>query len=582
MKKFIPSEVDLLQTINLQSYQKTKNGEIATPKGYSERSKSIINNGFGYHSAVNRLHIIKLANNFPTIDSDYNGDERFEPKTAYDLCRLGGNGYGAVNYHIEDFIYCKHFGQPINKLITLRRFPYGTTDNIYDTYNQMEPDIARMVTYMTQDNNKLDDVLSFGYGLKWKQLTAEFEQASMIGDQSGFEKFSKTVMQFIDPILAKNVLNGQNKLNYDPKHDSNKVYGPVDSVAETHIRDVGIEFNKEFEITFEYELRAWGGRGPEASMKDVLANILATTFVNAKFWSGARYWVGERPSQFLDRARFMAPDSIEEWFYGAKREINNALNSILAGVGKSGSAIGALRQVMSNVVNSGVIRNGVMIGLGKMLDSVGRPSIPVMNSLLSGEPIGNWHLTIGNPLNPIMCVGNLMMQNVEIKFPTDALSYGDFPTKMNAVVRLKPAMPKDKASIEMMFNMGKQRIYHNPKKVRAKRNRVNINEQYRGFYGFGKDDIERTIKDVHDFVSEDSGTGIDYDDSSTTYDSNGNQTNIYREPFYDNSYQDLFNNSNNSKTISEIISVNSIFVPSVADQPEGVGFTNEYDSKRTI
>ena len=75
-------------------------------------------------------------------------------------------------------------------------------------------------------------------------------------------------------------------------------------------------------------------------------------------------------------------------------------------------------------------------------------------------------LTVGNPDNPIMCIGNLMCTGMEIKFPTDELSYGEFPTKVSFEVRLKPGMAKDRAGIETMFNMGRQRIYHNPKKIK--------------------------------------------------------------------------------------------------------------------
>jgi hypothetical protein len=96
-------------------------------------------------------------------------------------------------------------------------------------------------------------------------------------------------MSFVDPVLAQNTLRGENKLNYDPKHDQNKVYGPVDSITSTNIRDVGFDYNQEFDLVFEYELRSYGGRTPEFAMKDVIANILATTYNNGKFWPGSRY-----------------------------------------------------------------------------------------------------------------------------------------------------------------------------------------------------------------------------------------------------------------------------------------------------
>lgn len=495
-----------MEEVKFLQYEQSTN--IGKPKGMSDASFSRLSSDKTYGSLVNKLHLIKLAGNFPASDLNISKDSRFQPKTFIDLCKM--SGHGAHEYDAEDFLYVKKLDFPVNRLITLRRFPKPVTDNIYDKFNQAEPDIARMVTFFDQDTNKLDELLSFNYGMKWKELTSEMEQASAVGDQSGFTGFSKKVMSFVDPVLAKNTLMGENKLNYDPKHDQNKVYGPVDSITSTNIRDVGFDYNQEFDLVFEYELRSYGGRTPEFAMKDVIANILATTYNNGKFWPGSRYWVGERPSQFVDKMQFMNPDSIDEFLSGAYTNLKSAIGAFAT----KGSAIAQLKNAMSN---------GLAIALGKILDNVGRPSILVMNSLLSGEPTGYWHLTIGNPDNPIMCIGNLLCTNVEFKFPTDSLSYGDFPTKLQVNVKLKPGQPKDKAGIETMFNMGKQRIYHNPKSVKIEKNNNNISRKARRFYGFDDiNSIKETINQVFDFVAENTVEVVsDVSDSVT----NSNNTN---------------------------------------------------------
>lgn len=470
-------------------YEKSNN--IGYPKG---ANKSLLNAGEKHGSLVNKLHLMKLANDYPAADTGYANDkfQRFDPKTFSDLCKMDQS---AAQYDADDFLYCKNLGFPINKLITLRRFPYPCTDNIYDKFNQSEPDIARMVTYFNQEVNKLEDLLGFNYNMKWKELTAEMDSASAIGDQSGFNNFLKKTMEIIDPILSKNALKGENALNYDPKHDQNKVYGPVDSITQTHIRDVGFEFNKEFDISFEYEMRSISGRTPEYAFKDILANVLATTYNNGKFWPGSRYWIGERPSSFIKNFQFMSPDSIDQFLQGSYDTLKNSLSAFKDG----GSAIKQLKNAMTN---------GLNVALGKLLDKVGRPSILVMNSLLSGEPTGYWHLTIGNPHNPMMCIGNLICTGVDVSFPTDSLSFGDFPTKLLVKVKLKPGMPKDKAGIEMMFNMGKQRIYYNPAKIIVNRNSNIVSKQARSFYNFDEASVKETIKETFDFVADEIGIVI--------------------------------------------------------------------------
>ena len=58
-----------------------------------------------------------------------------------------------------------------------------------------------------------------------------------------------------------------------------------------------------------------------------------------------------------------------------------------------------------------------------------------------------------------MCIGNLICTGVDVNFPTDVLTYGEFPNSLKFTVHLKPAMPLDRAGIEKIFNRGQQRIY---------------------------------------------------------------------------------------------------------------------------
>lgn len=469
--------------INISTPEYEADTNFGVPKG---ANSALINKDSGTNSVMNKMFLIKIANKFPAMEKDYAGRKAdfFTPKTFVDLCKIK---IGACQYEAEDFLYCKNLGFPINRLITLRRFPIPCTDNIYDKSIQEEPDIARMVTYFSQDVNKLDELLSFSYNMKWKELTAEMEQATMQGDQSGFSGFMKTMMTVVDPVLAQNTLQGGNKLNYDPKHDQNKIYGPVDSISTTHIRDVGLEFNKEFEVVFEYELRSIGGKSPEYAMKDVIANILACTYNNGKFWPGSRYWIGERPGQFYKKFDWMNPDSIDDFLFRAHKELKDAIGKFSEG----GSALKMLKNI---------VRNGFAVAIGKLLDTVGRPSIAMMNSLLTAEPTGNWHIAIGNPENPIMVMGNLMCMGVDISFPTDSLSYGDFPTKLMAKVKLKPAQPKDKAGIEMMFNQGRHRIYFQPKTVKKASSESILSRKARGFFEYEDSAIDKTIDQSFDFI----------------------------------------------------------------------------------
>lgn len=483
---------------------------VVDPATGKSKNDPKLSQGTITNSLINRLHLVKLEG-CPPNDKDYKSvmERAFSVKTFLDLVMLNKEtDIAGFEYNSDDFNYCTKKGYPINHMITLRRFPFPCIDNIYDTDVQPEPDIARMVTYFDQETNKLEDILSFSYGLRWKQLTAEYEQATMQGEQTGLSGFMLKGAQLMgDEELVKNRLRGEVGSNVDPKYDQNRVYGPVDSINETHIREVGLDFSKEFDITFEYSLRDYGGRTPEYVMKDIISNVLACTYTDADFWPGARFWVGKRPSKALNKYKWMNSDNIDDIFTGFDKTLNDFKASLKSFFESKGTAIDTLKKIISGSIGAAI---------GKILDKVGRPGIVTTSSLLSGEPVGLWHLTIGNPVNPILCMGNLLCTGVDVKFPEDSLSYGDFVTKMVFNVKLKPAMPRDRAGIEMMFNMGKGRIYWPPAKVEISKN-ASPNSPYKKNSGTIKTKdsknnevsaLDMSIGNLYHFVVDKSSTGV--------------------------------------------------------------------------
>lgn len=411
------------------------------------------------YSIFNDFNVISLhKGNYPITDEQTKNkrDEYFNPSSAIDLIQ---RPVGASIFSPRDFILCARYGLPINRMITLRRFPYPAPDNIFEIDNTQidgraaasEPDIGRLVTYMDQETNKISDVCKFSFNMKWKELNATTEDAAqdLQGDREGVSKFMRSFSALIDNgTLSQNAVQGEHRLQVNPVADQNKVYGPVDSIARTYIRDIGLENEMKFSIVFDYELRSINGMNPKMMFIDLLSNILAVTFNNGRFWGGARFWVGGRPSNMMRKLAFMNPRNAEEFMRGASIAVKEAVKELSTPQG----ALETLKRIASN---------GLNLALGKILDKLGRPSIVTMNSLLTSEPVGDWHLTIGNPLNPIMSIGNLRLTNTEIEFG-DRLGFDDFPTTIKVTCDLEPGQPRDRAGIEMIFNKGYNRTYWTP------------------------------------------------------------------------------------------------------------------------
>jgi hypothetical protein len=65
---------------------------------------------------------------------------------------------------------------------------------------------------------------------------------------------------------------------------------------------------------------------------------------------------------------------------------------------------------------------------------------------------------VGNPLNPIAMIGNLICTNVKINF-NDELGPDDFPTEIKASFTLAPGRQRHRGDWESMFNRGNGRLY---------------------------------------------------------------------------------------------------------------------------
>ena len=95
---------------------------------------------------------------------------------------------------------------------------------------------------------------------------------------------------------------------------------------------------------------------------------------------------------------------------------------------------------------------------GKLQNMLGRPQMYLFNSLLSGDNVGLWHVTIGNPRNPIAVKGNLILKDAKIQH-YGPLGQDDFPTGLRVIVTLEHARPRDMVDIQKMYTRGIMAIY---------------------------------------------------------------------------------------------------------------------------
>jgi hypothetical protein len=390
----------------------------------------------------------------------------------------------AYRYQYSDFALAKYYNKiPNNMLITLRRFAYPAADDIItpkgldkDGKTQVsiqQPDIARAVTWLGEaPGNAIGDIIKFKNGFGWDEAESAVQDKPS-KQQAASGSFGNMVQNNMILSAMANAGAGRdavaanaNKQNagYDSFKETypNHIFGPLNVIKKVLVRKQGLEFDQTFTLKFEYELRAFEGANPKVMMMDQLANILALTYNNAPFWGGSVRYISDgavaHPLGDLQKLR-------EGDYLGFAGSIADDMGKMFAGVGKGiGGAAGALMRgdftAALGALKDNKFLNNLIGGAAMEMFNTPQGSNAVA-SLLTGDPTGQWHLTVGNPLNPIMVIGNLCLQDCEITFE-GGMGIQDFPEHMTAVITLKPGRPRDKAEIESMFNAGRGRFYVQP------------------------------------------------------------------------------------------------------------------------
>ncbi len=420
----------------------------------------------------------------------YYGSEDFDP-------------FGLARYKMQDFIYLKYYNQiPNNYMITLRRYTRPCQDHMFgldmpaylvndmNDYSTGYFALATAVTYMGEKTgNKLSDILKFNYGANWEKRSGKVESinnpdgglaaqmkerrgmspellsgTARIGGQNSATAQMKSLWMMSAMVAGKGG-NMNEAMAAQHRYEGNtfnarygeELYGDVNVVNEVQMRSRGLTYANNFSLNFEYSLKSLKCVNPRIAMMDILSNFLILTGNYGTFWGGETIFYGNRSiaPQYGD------PDLLRAGKYG--EYIRSLAGDVKEGFRKiaqldetgGGSFLENLWTGIKNV-GSGFLQGLLGNLLGGNIGIAGEGQI--VQALLSGEPSGFWHVTVGNPLDPIAMMGNMAVKNTSVQF-SDALGYDDFPTEIKFTVELEHCMPRDNAQIENMFNGTKGRFY---------------------------------------------------------------------------------------------------------------------------
>ena len=367
--------------------------------------------------------------------------------------------------------------------------------------------VCTAVTYFGEGTgNTLSDLLKFSVGYEWEEVTGDvWKVSSQQPDegpgttspkwlQGGLQQLTRGLGIVND--LKYGVTGGKEGSPIIPTHAvalppdpyntgpyENRILGPMNVINKVMKRNRGLKFSQDgLSITFNYVARPIANINNKAILLDLLANILLMTSSSGTFFGGMHRYRTENPAVYPwrnmdsitnlyqgklfgksgaasvltrrawdDNAGFMTSFA-KDFIDGVKTTASNLLAQI-TGKGEKQEKSGKAKAAGE----AAVATTGRVIS-AHLLKGATIPYLNGMKAILTGEPVGEWHLTIGNPLNPIAMIGNLIVDDCEIKF-SDELGPDDFPIGFTAVVKLKHGMGRDKDAVESMFNRGLGRMY---------------------------------------------------------------------------------------------------------------------------
>jgi hypothetical protein len=422
-------------------------------------------------------------------------------------------------------ITLRRFAGPVLDNFSL---PKGVTDPEHQKRGIGVP-VSQAVTWFGGNTgNSLSDLIGFGVGINWRDEPIDPEKiqklfgdsllnseplkklVGLISEFAGSGSGGSTIQEYLADEGKVSALNAiatalsplgeeltsarfykafRDQIKNDPDRFgilSERIWIPVDVIETTQVRDVGLSFTwDELQLKFTYDLTSVGEVNSKIALMDILGNILSLSTNYGNFltpevrydsqFSALTFPGGEEGAQlyYTDLENFLlkfpsiylAQEGETAATIGGGTLDTDQLETFRRALIKLQAAISGDETAKIDIQGDstvGTALKGIQSLLGE--DAAANWQAPV--SLYSGAPIGEWHVVIGNPYNPIATIGNLVCTGCSIDF-NETLGPDDFPTTITATISLNHGRPRERGEIESIFNRGDGRLYQSVKSTSA-------------------------------------------------------------------------------------------------------------------
>lgn len=437
------------------------------------------------------------------LDNNYNGITRrtLHNNDVYDTSILNivdKTANSAAALRPSDFAYLKNLGVfPNNRLIICRRFGGPQIDNIFGI--KTNPKVV-LISWRPPG----DDFLDITFGEQWEAAAADFTDVingigqdllkmSPLGGAAG-EMFNAIPLPGWSETLQRIVLAKIGVYEKDAGGDRLPAGNP-NLIKEAKRRKTvaqgeagsGLDCKVSVKVTVEYEQKFISGIDPTIVYMDILQNALrfgtspSDNYGLSGEWGNAIIAAVKNPKLLLTKVISVLKETITEVsktitdFFksfvdeqkAALAEAEAAQKAALNGDDEEAEAAKpdpnklqkevdekkkAAKDAEEGSKSFTDFFNTIETALTKTVNKYEEAVKGIVNAL-TGMPSTPWHVTIGNPLRPIFCAGDMYTTSVQITMGS-TLAFNDLPANIKIDFTLENARPWGLQEIMAKFNTG--------------------------------------------------------------------------------------------------------------------------------
>jgi hypothetical protein len=398
-----------------------------------------------------------------------------------------------------DFAYLKDVGvYPNNRLMICRRFISPSGDNIMvnninkDGKSKDIPSLATMISWVPENDNFLE----ITFGEVWEEAKADFTgvlnslgedfSKTNVGGIAGaaanalplpgfteiFQRQFLASLGLLESSGANSIPSGNPNLIKEAKARKTIGYGEAGS---------GLAASVSIKMVCEYELKFISGIDPTIVWMDILGTIVRFGTSESSNY-GLSQKVAAKISKWSRDPNSLLTDvvaSIKDILEKVKKEMLEALDkikneavSLALKAKKELEAVAAVKGtkddtskdpywIASRAAESArsagaAVLDTLLAGVKKSINgSIMKYRVQVMGivNALTGNPSTPWHITVGNPLRPVFCSGDMLVSSTTLKLGP-ILAFNDLPSNIIAEFTVTNARPWGMQEIMAKFNSG--------------------------------------------------------------------------------------------------------------------------------